>query len=422
MAAIGTLTIIGRPLSRAVLGERTANSTQATLEHARKQAQRNDGGGPSTASSQPPLYYVLSAVPYRAFSWASLPVRLHAMRALSAALFALTAALCALFVHELSPERPGAALSGGLAVALSPYTAFIASGVTPDALLLAVSAAVLVVLARSLRCGLTVRRTVAVGLLVGAGLMTKLTFIAFLVPACIALLVLIVRDRRVFTQRAGPFRPLVFFLVTTCVLPGLFFAWITVTGRALRPAGTSTTVLPPAQVSASNPRELMSYAWQLFLPRLPFMDDQFRVSPLREIWIKGYAGRYGWLDYGAPEWLNAAAIRVADGVTFILVAAALAGRKTLRTRWFEAALGALFLVSLGAVIAKAGYDYRRTTGFTFEQPRYLFPVAAFYALAVAKCCESFGRSVFPFLATAMVVLFLVHDGSGLALTIARYYG
>jgi hypothetical protein len=151
------------------------------------------------------------------------------------------------------------------------------------------------------------------------------------------------------------------------------------------------------------------------------MDDQFGGSPLREIWIKGYAGRYGWLDYGAPDWLNTAAIRLAEGAAFILAAAAIAGRKILRARWFEAALGALFLVGLGAVIAKAGYDYRRTTGFTFEQPRYLFPVAAFYAFAVAKCCESFGRRVFPFLATAMVCLFLVHDGSGLALTIARYY-
>lgn len=421
MATIGTLTIIGRPLSRVVRDKSTAASSDAALENARKEARRDDGGGPSTASSQPPLFYMLSAIPYRAFSWASLPVRLHAMRALSAAIFALGASLCALFVHELMPQRPGAALCGGLAVALSPYTAFIASGVTPDTLLLAVCAGLLVVLARALRRGLSAPRGGAIGLLVGAGLTTKLTFLAFLVPACIAVFALIARDRRQFTNRGGLLRPLVRFAVSTCVLPGLFIAWVAFTGRAVRPASDSTAVLAREQIKMSNPRELLSYAWQLFLPRLPFMDDQFGFSPLREIWLHGYAGRYGWLDYGAPKSINSAVVAVADAVAVLLATAAIVRRKVLRAHWLEGTLGLLFLIALGAVIAKAGYDYRRTTGFAFEQPRYLFPIAAFYALAIAMSCESLGRRLSPFLATATVGLLLLHNLSGLALTVVRYY-
>ena len=42
--------------------------------------------------------------------------------------------------------------------------------------------------------------------------------------------------------------------------------------------------------------EQLSYTWQLYLPRLPFMQDQFAYYPLWQTFFKGTIGVFGWLD------------------------------------------------------------------------------------------------------------------------------
>ncbi len=420
MAALGTLSIIGRPLNRGAGTAAESALADNLLLRAEKQASRDNGGGPSTASAQPPLYYALLTIPYRLTSWASLPVRLEAMRLVSVLIFAFGAAFSTLFVRELLPRYPQAALAGGVAIALSPYTAFISSGVNPDALLLTVSTALLLVLVRASRRGLDTPHAAAIGLLIGAGLLTKLTFLAFVGPGMAAFALLIFREWR--RRLAIPWRRMAWFAGALLVLPALTLAWLAITGREVRPSGTSTPPLAVGAVTASNSRELVSYAWQLFLPPLPLMDKQFPFSALREIWISGYAGRYGWLDYSAPASVNNAAVRVVSVVGVLTSLLIVKKRKSIRRRWVECVVGCFFVCSLWAIIAKAGYDYRRVTGATFEQPRYLFPIAAFWALLVGSACASLGRRIAPYSATVLIAIFCLHNLTGFALTIARYYG
>jgi hypothetical protein len=82
----------------------------------------------------------------------------------------------------------------------------------------------------------------------------------------------------------------------------------------------------------------------------------------------------------------------------------------------------LFVVVLFAVIARQGYDYRTTTGFIFEQARYLFPLVGIYAAAVVTATLGLGRRLAPVLGCLAVGLFCLHDLAGILVTLSRYYG
>lgn len=417
MAAMGTLNIIGRPLVRPPIDDVAAD---ATLREAAEVAHRSDGGGPSSASSQPPLYYGLAVLPYKAFSWATLPTRLHAMRALSVLMFALAAVLSALVAAEFLPRRAWAPLVGGMAVALSPYTAFIASGVTPDALLLTLSAATILLVARVFHHGLTIRRALALGLTLGAGALTKLAFLAFLPPALAVVAFLVVRDRRKLTDgRGGAYAVFGIAIAAVTISPIMPFVLTELLSQSSRPGPLEVAAGPD---DATNFREIMVYGWELFLPRLPFMSAQFAYSPPISTWIDGFAGRYGWLDYAAPTWVANWFRCFMAAAGLLSIAALIGARKVVYSRGIEMLAYIGFSAALAAIIAKTGYDYRRTTGFVFEQPRYLFGLVGLYSGFVAVACLGLGSRFSPKLAILAIGLFCLHDMTGLILTLLRYYG
>jgi Predicted membrane protein (DUF2142) len=423
MRAIGTFGIIGRPLIHPPSTPAASRAARAEIASATRVASRNDGGGPSTATSQPPLYYALLAVPYRLSSNGSLLARLAAMRLASAVIFAFGAAMCALFVEELLPRSPVACVVGGLAVALSPYTAFISSGVNPDSLLLTTSAATLLLVARVIRRGANVRLLAAIVIAVGAGTLTKLTYLSFIPPTLIVAGAVVCRDRSDLLREVREHkRTSAGAVAIALLLPAVLEVWLLATGRSLRAASTGTPSLAPAAVKPANARELISYAWQLFFPRPAFMSDQFGFAAPEHLWVDGFAGRYGWLDYSAP-------VRAVRGFKFaIVVVAALAlislgaAYRRVLARRFEVVAYSFFAASLAVIIAKAGYDYHRATGFVFEQPRYLFPLAGFYATVIGLACRGLGRRATPLVGLLLVTIMCLHDLSGLFASLARYYG
>lgn len=417
MTAMGTLAIIGRPLVHPPIDDAAAD---AALREAAEVAPRGDGGGPSSASSQPPLYYGLSVLPYKAFTWATLPTRLHAMRALSVLLFALSAFLCALIAAEFLPRCSWAPLVGGMAVALSPYTAFIATGVTPDALLLTLSAAMILMVARAFRRGLTVRRALALGLTLGAGASTKLTFLAFLPPALAVVAFLVFRDRRdLADERGGAFGTLGVAIAAGISLPIVAFGVTELASQSHQPGPLEVAAGPKG---ATNLREIMVYGWELFLPRLPFMSAQFAYFPPASTWIDGFAGRYGWLDYSAPSWMGTWFRFFIATAGLLTVATLIRAREAVFSRSAEVLAYIAFSITLAAVIAKTGYDYRRATGFVFEQPRYLFGVVGLYSGFVAVACLGLGHRFAPKLAILAIGFFCLHNMTGLTQTMLRYYG
>ena len=42
--------------------------------------------------------------------------------------------------------------------------------------------------------------------------------------------------------------------------------------------------------------------WQFYLPRLPFMEEEVPGYPVVDVWLEGFVGRFGLLEFGLPGW------------------------------------------------------------------------------------------------------------------------
>jgi 4-amino-4-deoxy-L-arabinose transferase-like glycosyltransferase len=384
---------------------------------------RRGAGGASSATNQPPLYYALAAIPYWASPSHDILDRLALMRLLSALLAAGTVLCVYLFVRELLPGTPWAWTVGALAVAFQPTFMFVAAGVQGDNLLFLVCAAVLLLLARAFRRGLTLRRGVLIGVATAVGVLGKLTFLAFVPGIALALLLLVLgarRDRGLAVRAAGAAAAIV---AAPVALYALLNATVWDRGGATAGGVTDATVAS----SAVSIRERLVYIWQELLPRLPFMHDALPGYPPWSLWFHGFIGHFGWLDYAFPSWAYDVA-----GILFLLVAAlALAavaaavrayGWSGLAWRRPLALVLAMLAAGLIVVIGWQGVTYRHDTGFDFEQARYLLPLLAPYGLLVALAARGAGRRWGPAVGAALVVLAMAHGLFAELLTVSRYYG
>lgn len=415
MYALGTYSVIGRSTQQ--VGSADLASREAL--GAANDLPKDDGGGRTTSTSQPPLYYALGVLPYLVAEPIGATAQVRAVRLLSAVLFALSAMLAAVLVGVLFPSTPWAPAVGGMWVALAPVPGFIAGGVNPDSLLVLCSVALTLAVVLGLRTP-TPGRAALIGLVAGLGMISKLTFAGLLPAAGLAVLALSWRGYR----QAGRGRAVQAVGAAAAAALGplaLYLVWVVLQGRALLPPGSSTPALPNEVIPPYNLREHLSYAWQLFLPRIPGQDNHFGFSPITGIWINGWLGRYGWLDYGAPSWM----IRFGTWGVWILLGLAASGllqrRRAVKRHLAEVACFVVMVVGLGAVIALIGYDYKRTTGFVFEQARYLFPLLGIGACMVVAATFGLGRRLGPAVAIVLTAVFALHALSGLVLTVSRYY-
>ncbi len=186
-------------------------------------------------------------------------------------------------------------------------------------------------------------------------------------------------------------------------------------------AGATNSALPGGGAVTFN--QTLDYTWELYLPRLWFMHHAyFGIYPGWELWLNGSIGHFGWLDYNFPTWVY----RDGRWVFYALAALAVAGLVQVRGRLLSVlpifvCFGVMAVGLLGA-IGYAGIRYRLSTGYQFEQARYLFPLVAFYALFLVLAARGVGRRWAPVLGAAIVVMAMAHGLFAETLTISRYYG
>ena len=374
--------------------------------------------GAWTAATYPPLYYAYQAVPARLGSALSPIDRLFLLRLTSTLLAGLTVLFVFLFLRELLPATPWAWTIGALAVAFQPVFGFMAGGVNNDNLLFALSALLLFLLARAFRHGLTPRLGVAIGLTLTAGALTKPAMYGVLPGAALGLLLLAWRARRIGDR--GPLRG--------AVLAGVVFVAVTVSWYVIdatvfgRAPGEATEGIE----TGSKPTSLfsmLSYLWQFYLPKLPFMGEKFPRYPQYPVWdvlIQGFIGRFGYFQYGFPMW----AYRL--GLWFLLAVAAVAGvavvrARAVRRRWPEAACYLAMGAGLVVLMAFVGYRYVVSTGANFEQIRYFFPLLGLYGAVVALAARGVGARWGPPVGAFVIVLAMGHSLLSMMITVARYY-
>jgi hypothetical protein len=450
LATIRFYEMVGEPHNPAPFSALQQDAIEAV---AREPLSTRGDGDALTATNNPPLYYVLEAIPYKLGSGGSVLDRLALMRVLSALMGAVTVLLVYLFLMELLPGRRWAWPAGALAVAFQPLFAFMSGGVNSDNLIYLTAAGTLWGVARMFRRGLTPASGALIGVFLGAGLVTKFTLLGFLPAAALALALGLWRawspgrnaagsqdahrggtghggqarlergespDARA-SERARAARGAAWAvgLVAAPVLVYLLLNHL-VWKRGSVPAIGSVSSVSPTGQHFSFGGEL-SHIWQLFLPPLPGMHRQFSYLPFAHTWLKGFVGRFGWLDYTFPGWVYSAAGGVMGLVCALAVVELVRRRRALGGRLGELAVYVLALVGLCVEIGVESYREAILTGSVFEQARYLLPLLCLYAAIVALAVRAGGRRCGPAIGAAIVMIAIGHDLFSQAITIARYY-
>jgi Predicted membrane protein (DUF2142) len=408
--------VIGQPRNRPPL----TDAENAGLRAAeRRHLDGLGSGNASVASGNPPLYYALESIPYWISPSHRLLDRMVLMRLLSALMAAGTVLAVFEFLRMLLPSTPWAWTVGALALAFQPTFGFMSGGVSNDNLLWLMSALTFLLIARCFRYGLTRWRAAALGLASAGALLSKAAFLG-IVPAVGLALVLLVaraaRERRGEVTRAAGVAVLAGGVPVALYLALAHFVW----ERApFNPGQISVTVGAHAHGTKSG---ALSYAWQLFLPRLPFMNDWFGGNPLRQIWFNGFTGRFGWVDYGFPNWVYNLAWPIAIAIVVLAGIGLARSFRSLRSRWAELACYVTAVAGELALIGLVDYQSHITGQAPFEQARYLLPLGALYAAVIALAARAGGRRFGPALGAALVMLTIALSVFGQLITLTRYYG
>jgi hypothetical protein len=249
------------------------------------------------------------------------------------------------------------------------------------------------------------------------GALIKFTMVGLAPAAAATILGALWRDRR-----AG--RPLpwagVGISLAVVALPLAAYAalshwvWDRPLGGPLRASHPAVANPAPATIGGQ-----LSYAWQLVLPRLPFMDDKFPlITPLWDTWYRGAIGRFGWLDYGFPECVAIVLLPV------VVVVVVLAVRELLvvRPRVGDIAVYALAPLGVMALLSVVGYHYELKFETYFQSPRYLFALLPLWAAVVAVAARGAGRRFGPTVGAAVVMVVVALSVCAQLATLERCYG
>jgi hypothetical protein len=370
-------------------------------------------GSVGVANSEPPLYYALQIIPYELGSGSTLLTRLALMRLLSALLTGITVLFVFLFIREALPAVPWAWTVGGLGAALSPLLGFVGGSLDPDALLFAVCAALFYCFARAFRRGFEPRLAAVLGAVVTTGLLAKINFVALMPGIGVGLILLTVRTARISPRQA--YRS----LALACSSPAVLYILVSLASHKEPLSIVSGSI---NAVKRHNLSAELSYIWQFYLPRLPWMHSDFPgITPALNIWFKGLIGRYNWLETVFPGWVYTVALIPAGLIAGLCIRELYVGRGALRRRRSELAVYFSMLVGLMLLFPAASLESFPTLAAGDSEPRYFLPVLALGGALLALAARGAGRRWGPVAGVGIVMLILGHDVLSQLLEVSRYY-
>ncbi len=365
----------------------------------------------------PPLYYA-GLVPVYAATHAAGGSTLDAItliRIVGSLLAGVTVLALFGFLKELFPGRDVIVAGVALVVAYQPVFTWIQGGVNPDALLIPLGALLFWLFARAWNRGLSVRSATGIGVVVAASVLTKLSALGLVVGLVLGLALLVWRQghgRRRAPALAGAAAAAVplglYALVNTLVFD-----------RSLIPGGVADAATGPTAPAGPAVSGFPAYLWQYLLPPVGSMTDFFHVGwTPKDFWTPLWVGRFGWFDYQFPDRVNTAAFVLYAVVAVAALAAILLYR---RREWPLWLLFGATAAGLAGVIARAAYPLRSTGNSIFEQARYLMPLLALYALALALAVSLLRRRAALAVLSLLVAVSSLQLLGAFILTVRRYY-
>ena len=344
-----------------------------TLDH----PGRANGGGPVPAASNPPLYYLYDSLGYRAAAGGDLFARLLASRLVSALLLIVTVFAAWLLAGEaLRGDRLLQLAATGL-VALAPMITFLSAAVTPDAMLFAAWTVALWLGVRILRRGVNAPSAAALLAAMGVAIVVKAASYALLPGALFVLVVGLHRRRPLALGRiAGIAAAAAGGLVATAG------AWFVVARLLDRPAAAQ--ISGASSTAGTNIRELLSYVWQYYLPRIPGQNAFPTVAhtlPAYDIWFKGVWGTFGWTELLFHNRVYLLLLLLS--VVVVIAAASELWRTRASADKAIGAFLALVSISLFAGLHWSEYHLIKSGAGNFNQGRYLLPLAGVAGVVLA---------------------------------------
>lgn len=180
----------------------------------------------------PPAWYLLAAPFAAVLDGSPFPATVVALRTMNVVIASSVVAATWYLARQLWPGRPRAALVAASIMALCGPVAAAAASANNDGLLLPLMAVALALMAGILRKGATIRRCVALGLVVSVGLLTKGQF---LVIAPIGLAAVLLAPR---PDGAPPWRHSALAYLTAGAPGGLWWLRIIIDTGSTTPAGS----------------------------------------------------------------------------------------------------------------------------------------------------------------------------------------
>ena len=394
---------------------------QRYRERLRENPGREDDGGGFllSTSAHLPGYYGLILPAYLLTDSQSTFSELTAARLVSA-LLAGVAALCAfLTVLELAPRRQWLAAAAGLLVAFQPMVAFMFGVLNNDAGVNAAAALLVFLLVRGLRRGLSIPLGIALGVTLALLTTMKGTGAALYPAAGFAVVGMLWRRHRV-QDIAG--------YAALGLSAGVTYALRRVVVSALEPAplpggggATAATASNVIDRVLDQPALFLSYTWQMFLPRLWFMNDlHVQRWPAFDVFIQTGWAAFGWIAIRFPEWVYYVVAAVSLAVAALCVVAVVRRRiAALRLGW---ELGTLLLVLAGVVLGvEAAYFTDVPRPSPAEQGRYIFTALVPLAAIAVGASLAFKDRVAVVAATVLVAATMGFGYASQFLTLSGFF-
>jgi hypothetical protein len=391
-------------------------SSQAARLHPRA----NDGGGNETAATHGPIYYAALAPAYT-IAGSSPFSQLILMRLTSALIGALTVLFTFLLVRELISGRLWLAVLAALLVAYQPMYGFISGAVNNDVGVNAAAAALELLLIRMLRRGITIPSGALTGGVLLALPSIKGTGLSLYPVAALVFLIVLWR-RHTRAEVLGWVA-----LVLSATLVGELSTHLL---GGLRPesSGIGTSMISTNADAVSKALhdipDFLSYLWQVFLPRLPFMAPHFPASvyPAYVIFVERGWATFGWYTVSFPHWVYVVILIAMLSAIPLFVWAARREWSWVRRHWLE--LVAVVAMPVAVIVGFEAAYYTpgvRAAGDLGEVGRYIFPAIGPLAVLVVGALHAFGRRLMLGVGVGLLVAMIALSYASQLLTLSSFY-
>jgi 4-amino-4-deoxy-L-arabinose transferase-like glycosyltransferase len=415
------LTIFNLAPLRGNLAARPAwSSADVTLwhavEHTLPQGARANGNGPNPQARNPPLYYAVMAIPYRAFVWLPLLQRLFVLRLFSALGYLATIACAWLIAGEVFGRvRWQQTVAAGV-VALEPQLAFMSAIINTDSLLIALTSACLLAELRLVKRGPSSKRVLIASALTAAAILTHGRGLVTVPVLASAIVVAWVRHRPAI--RDGLIQSAVATAAVGSAVGGYYLFGKSSGGGSIYGGDVGSL----NSSAGFNLRQFLSSIYQFYFPRLSSLHP--RLGPeygYRQMFIETFYGKFGWLEVSLrPRVYDALQVCSALGLLGFYTACVVRWRR-LRRAWPMVVVMLSLLLTTVIFLHYTSYEALLQGPDPLIVGRYLLPMISLFGLAIAFTVGALPRRVGPLVGAVILASGVLLSLTSIGITAARFY-